>query len=91
MGSNLVRFIEFISFILLAGIAAYTFLVARYRHALVGRKRALYGLGWIALLICINRLMLLWSVLPPETVVAYSGLVIFGLIFWVISEAKKRL
>lgn len=82
---------EFIGFIFLIIISAYTGLVAHYRNELVSRRRALWGLAWIGLLLALDRLMLLLGVVNFEIVIGYAGIVVSIIIYWVVSEAKRKI
>lgn len=87
----MLKLAEFIGFILLISLSLYMMLIAHYRHQLVSRRRALWGLAWIGLILAANRMMLLLEVISLEIVISYTGITVSGIVYWVISETKRNM
>lgn len=73
---GLIRLPEFIALLLTFFLAIFIAMVAHYREPIVDARRIQWGMVGIAFVVLIDRLMILWHVLPAETILAFGGLAI---------------
>lgn len=75
-----VRLAELTALLLTLTLAIFISLVAHYREPILDPRRVQWGMAGIACVVAVDRLMLLWEVASPTSIMAFGGLAISAII-----------